>query len=516
MANQSTSKKSASSSKKRKTKAAIQKNKWIKIAVITLSVIAFLVFAGIIAYNCIVDYYIGKINIISSEKDLNLEYVTQAIVDENGQSSVMNTEDLIEDANGALNADNLPLICDNKNVKNILLLADDTRGKEAGRTDSMILVSINKKTEKIIMCSFMRDIMAKYPKTPASPVAGKYDKLNHAHAYGGAELTMAVLKETFNIEVSHYAKVNFSVFRDIVDAMGGVDMYLTAAEARAINSILSETMQEPANKTLRVTGKDMLKSTKAGTYHLTGVQALSHARNRRVGSDFQRTQRQRDVLTAMAQKAKTLSLPQLHKLLETVLPMVTTNMSEDLLKDLVGDMLTYLSYEIVSTRVPADGMFTENSQGFYKLIPDYERNCFALYELVYGEKAPGGPTGKGPTYKPPATTKAPVTTTTPPTSTEQNPPDQPDGSVLPKPGPDDEKDPDKDDEKDPDKDTEKEPDKDTDQDPDKDTGKDPDKETDKDTDKDTDQDTDQDNPAGTETPDPSTQPSGGSAPGENS
>lgn len=398
---------------KRTTKDKRRKSKkkmWIIIGVSALSLIVVLLVAGIIIYNVMVDRYLGEINVVTKETDLVFE--TQAITFDDGSTSV--TED--PDHNGELNADNLPLICNTKHVKNYLLLAVDSRGKEAGLSDSMILLSVNTKTGKIVLCSFMRDILAKYPAKPESPVAGKYDKLNHAHSYGGPELTMAVLKETFNIEVSQYAKINFSAFRDIVDAMGGLDMNLSSAEVNAINSILAETMQEPANQSLKVTSHDMLQNKGAGTYHLSGVQALSHARNRRVGSDYARTQRQRDLIQAMAKKATTLSLTQLDNLLTTVLPLITTNVPKEVMKDMIGDIPSYLTYDIQSTRVPGDGMFTEKN---YNLIPDLEKNCFALYELIYGEKAPGAPSGSKPltTKQNPSVGKDPVKTTTTTTTT---------------------------------------------------------------------------------------------------
>lgn len=401
-----------------------KKKKWMIVGISVLSLLVVLTVAGVIIYNVTVDHYLDEINVVTKETDLIFE--TEVITSEDGNASVV--ED--PEHNGELNADNLPLICNTKYVKNYLLLAVDSRGKEAGLSDSMILLSVNTKTGKIVLCSFMRDILAKYPTEPTSPVAGKYDKLNHAHSYGGPELTMAVLKETFNIEVSQYAKINFSAFRDMVDAMGGLDMNLSSAEVNAINSILSETMQEPANNALKVTSRDMLTNKGAGVYHLTGVQALSHARNRRVGSDYARTQRQRDLIQAMAKKATTLSLSQLDNLLTTVLPLITTNIPKDTMKDMIGDLPSYLTYEIQSTRVPGDGMFTEKN---YNLIPDLEKNCFALYELIYGEKAPGAPSGNKPlsTNRYPTgggkttttTTTAPETTTTaaPETTTTASP-----------------------------------------------------------------------------------------------
>ncbi len=407
-----------------KTREIRRKEKLTKIVLISLSVVAVLSLVGVIGYNWVVDHYIDKINIVTQETEL--VYQTELIVDTAAATGEENVTEVIEELehNGELNADNIPLICNTKYVTNILLLAVDSRGSTtAGRSDTMILLSVNSKTNKVVLCSFMRDILAKYPKTPKSPVAGKYDRLNHAHAYGGPELTMAVLKETFNIEVNHYVKVNFAAFAEIVDAMGGLDMELTAAEAKTINRILNATMtvDKNVNKLLKVTKDDFLKSTEAGVHHLTGVQALSHARNRVNGSDYARTQRQRDVIQAMAKKATTLSLPQLNKLLNTVLPKITTNMPKDMLKEMVGNVPSYLTYEILSSRIPGNGMFKESN---YKLIPDLKKNCDMLYELVYGEKPPVASQAASGNYSPvvttttkkTTTTTAPTTTTTPTTT----------------------------------------------------------------------------------------------------
>ena len=382
----------------------------MKALIIVLCVVAVLTVAGVIVYNRTVDHYIDQINVVTKETDL--VYQTEVITEEEEPAVVIDEPD----HNGELNANNLPLICDTKHVTNILLLAVDSRKSEAGRTDSMIVVSVNTKTNKIVLCSFMRDLLVKYPAEPKSPIAGKYSKLNHAHAYGGPELTMAVLKETFNIDISYYAKVNFAAFRDIVDAMGGVEMELSSDEAKMINRILRQTMKDEMNHTLKVDQRDYLKSTNAGVYRLTGVQALSHARNRTTGSDYARTQRQRDLIQAMAKQATTLSLSQLNKLLNKVLPMITTNLPKDMLKEMVGNVPSYLTYGIESTRVPGNGMFTEKN---YNLIPDLQKNCNALYELIYGEAAPQPSQNSGtPGYQPPAggtattTTKAPATSST--------------------------------------------------------------------------------------------------------
>ena len=321
------------------------------------------------AYHLILEHYLNKINIVTEETGMIFE------------TEQLETVETIDYHNGELNDKNLPLICDTQKVTNILLLSVDSRNNEAGRSDSMILLSINNETKKVVLCSFMRDIWAKYPKEPSSPSAGGYDKLNHAHAYGGPKLTMAVLKETFNIDVKYYAKVNFTAFRDIVDAMGGIDVYLSASEVAGINYVLM--LDDPAKQELGITEKDLIYPEKEGMYHLTGVQALCHARDRTVGSDWARTKRQRNLLQLIAEKARTLSLSQLDKLLDTVLPLITTNMPKNVIRDMVGDVPSYLKYEIESTRVPADGTYREQN---YNIIPDLEANCTALYELIYGEE----------------------------------------------------------------------------------------------------------------------------------
>ncbi len=385
----------------------MKKDKGFRIGVIAVSSLLVLILLGVIAYNAILDHYLDKINVVTEE---NLVYQTEIITGEDGPSAVEDPEH-----NGELNDANLPLICNTKDVTNVLLLAVDSRGGDAGRSDTMILVSINQKTGKVVLCSFLRDILAAFPKEPASPVAGMYDKLTHAHAYGGPELTMAVLKETFNIEVAHYAKVNFSAFVSVVDAMGGVDLYLTSGEAAEINAY--ETLTAKDSQLYGYKANPL--PVKEGVAHLNGVQALTHARNRTIGSDWARTQRQRDVIQALAKKAKNLSLSQLNNLLNTVLPLITTNMPKDMMKDLIGKAPALLGYEIESTRVPGNGLYTERN---YQIICDLEANCTALYELIYGEKAPQA-TGQGKNpLQIPSTSRNPVTTTTAPPTTTTVPP----------------------------------------------------------------------------------------------
>ena len=353
---------------KASAKAQAQRRKKRLITAFCIIVVVLLLLFG--AYHLILNHYLGKLNLVTDGEDL--EYQTEALT----QNAV--TEEIYH--NGELNGDNLPRICNNKDVFHVLLLAVDSRGNEAGRSDSMILLSVNKENKKIVLCSFLRDILAKFPKDMKSPVAGKYDKLTHAHAYGGPELTMAVLEETFNIDVNYYAKVNFASFQKIIDAMGGVQLYLTADEVAVINRGISE---EGDNENVSVGNRTFLSPVKEGVFTLNGAQALCHARNRSLGSDWARTQRQRDLLEAMAKKGTSLSLTQLNRLLNTVLPLITTNVPKDEIKDIISQAPLYLTYDMENTRIPGDGMYREEN---YNIIPDLEENCKDLYERIYGKE----------------------------------------------------------------------------------------------------------------------------------
>lgn len=339
-----------------------RRKKTLLIVIITIAAVALLLFG---AYHMILDHYLSKLNVVTEGEDL--EFETEVLTGEVITDEVYET--------GEKNEENLPLICDSKEVFHVLLLAVDSRGNEAGRSDSMILLSVNKNTKKIVLCSFLRDILAKFPKDIDHPVAGNYDKLTHAHAYGGPELTMAVLEETFNIDVNYYAKVNFASFQKIIDALGGIQMYLTADEVAFINNGILNDDENVVSKA------EVLSPVSEGVFNLNGAQALVHARNRSLGSDWARTQRQRNLLEAMAKKATGLSLGQLNNLLNTVLPMITTNMPKDRIKDIVGQAPLYLTFDMENTRIPGDGMYREEN---YNIIPDLEKNCADLYQRIYG------------------------------------------------------------------------------------------------------------------------------------
>ncbi len=230
----------------------------------------------------------------------------------------------------------------NSAVKNVLFLGVD--GYEgAGRSDVMMLVSIDNNTGKIKLTSFMRDNWFNIPGYGT-------DKLNAAFAYGGAELTVKTISQTFGVKIDNYAQVDFTTFRNIINALGGVDVDITADEAGYVNWQLRKNGQS---------GYGLLKDS-GGVQHLNGHQALWFCRDRGgngfSGDDFMRTGRQRRVVQSIAKSFRNLTPGKLLKLIYTV---KKDNVNTDLSK---SDLVWYaknssklLSYKFMERCVPQDG-----------------------------------------------------------------------------------------------------------------------------------------------------------------
>ncbi len=250
------------------------------------------------------------------------------------------------------------LIENSDHVINILLIGQDRRaGQGRSRSDSMILCTIDKVNKNITMTSFMRDMYV--------PIPGYQDnRINTCYALGGMELLDKCLEKNFGIEVDGNIEVDFFGFMDIIDLVGGVDVKLTQAEANYLNK---RGNWEVSNDHW---------SLVAGVNTLNGSQALAYSRIRAIGDDFGRTERQRTVLTAVAEKCKGLSLGELNKLLNKILPLITTDMSSNQIMNYAIDLFPMLSSMTVNTmRIPADGTYRNAwVRGMAVLLPDLGAN----------------------------------------------------------------------------------------------------------------------------------------------
>ena len=264
-------------------------------------------------------------------------------------------------------------------VYNILLMGTDIRvSGDSARTDSMILVSINKNTKKIVLTSFLRDIYLYIPDYG-------YQRLNVANEVGGPDRTLETIEQNFGIKVDKYAQVNFYVFIDIVDALGGVDVTLTDDEIEEMNLKMQEVnsyMYDHDNAHLY----DNNISGGAGDYHLDGAQALAYCRVRYVDSDFGRTGRQREVLQQLWTKIKSMSLITVYQLMDKTFPNVTSNLSKSECLGLLGTLTQVMNYDVETVQVPGDGMYTNASiDGMSVLQIDMAKNKTAINDAIYGD-----------------------------------------------------------------------------------------------------------------------------------
>ncbi|HJA30580.1 MAG TPA: LCP family protein [Candidatus Eisenbergiella pullicola] len=261
-------------------------------------------------------------------------------------------------------------------VTNILLIGNDSRENgEDGRSDAMILLSISEKTRTVQMISFLRDMYVEIPGHDGN-------RLNAAYAYGGPELLMETVRENFQIPVSHYVLVNFEAFANLVDAVGGVDLELTSEEVEYVNGYLVEYNQ----LTGRPEGTDYLDTSRSGLIHLNGPQALAYTRNRYIGTDFGRTERQRKVLSAVIGELPKALLTNPQGVLDGLLSNLTTNLTRGEFLRLTLDAGKLFTYDLQQGSVPVEGSYQNATiRGMAVLEVDFEQNIRYLNNRIYGE-----------------------------------------------------------------------------------------------------------------------------------
>lgn len=261
-------------------------------------------------------------------------------------------------------------------VINVLLIGNDSRlAGDDGRSDAMILVSISDKTKTITMTSLLRDMYVEIPGHDGN-------RLNAAYSYGGAELLMETIELNFDIPVHRYALVNFQAFANLVDAVGGIDLELTNDEVKWVNAYLMEYNQ--------LEGKDLatdfLDPSLSGMIHLNGPQALAFTRNRYIGTDFGRTERQRKVLTAVIGKLPGAVLTNGGELSDGLFPNLTTNLQQGECFNLSLNAWKILGYDIEQQCIPVEGTYSNaDIRGMAVLQVDFEANKQFLKTTIYGE-----------------------------------------------------------------------------------------------------------------------------------
>lgn len=264
--------------------------------------------------------------------------------------------------------------------RNILLMGNDSRSlDDNGRTDTMIIASINQQTGAIKLTSIMRDTLVSIPGK------AQKNKINAAHRYGGPNLAMKTVNEAFGMNISEYVVVNLSGFADIIDSIGGIELDVTEAEMRHVNNIMGYYHKDAQQNGL-AEGRDFSPLEQYGEgIHLTGQQALAYSRIRKLDTDYRRTERQRDVLTAIARKLSGQSAAGMAATALRLWNNVRTNISFFDTVQLALKGASAISEGVEQLRLPVDGTFESGTyDGRWEIHADLDRNARLLREFIYG------------------------------------------------------------------------------------------------------------------------------------
>ena len=325
---------------------------------IGLSVVLAVLLVIFISVTAYMERMLNLINKNPDDSTMSREEYEQFLENQRATEETGFTGETIDPDDVELDLNEQP-VEEKNHIINIMLIGQDRLpGQGRTRSDVMILCTINTATKELTMTSFLRDLYVSIPGYGG-------DRMNHAYAYGGMKLLNKTMQENFGIKIDGNVEVDFDGFMDLIDLMGGVDIYLSESEANY--------MKRQGHK------------VQAGMNCLKGRAALAYARNRSIGNgDFSRTERQRKVLNALFEKCRGMSLSQLQSLIEKALPMITTDMANREILDYMVELVPMLgSLELNTGRIPADGTYQYASiRGMSVLVPDLEANRVLLQDMI--------------------------------------------------------------------------------------------------------------------------------------
>lgn len=329
--------------------------------------------------------------------------------------SGLNTTSIAKD-DDTLGIDSENIVMDNS-IKNIALFGVDARNSEfTGRSDVIMILSVDNRHGKIKMTSILRDSELLIEGEGYNGYLSYVDKITHAYYYGGPELAIRTLNQNFGLDIRDYVTINFANMAAIVDAFGGVDITMTAEEVSALNDNLWALQQEVEEQkeldqqngtydeqsysdigyedfipSLDGTVQLMYGEYQDGTYHLNGNQAVAYGRIRYVGSDYARVERQQNVFSALVAKVGGMGLTDYAKLAQELMPYCETSLNLDdilAMTPILFTDFTMSSISVPNAEYETDLFDQQDSSGTYHMIYDPTGAAQRISAFIYEEDSP--------------------------------------------------------------------------------------------------------------------------------
>ena len=256
-----------------------------------------------------------------------------------------------------------PKVVSDQNITNIMVIGNAARPGDTERfSDSNILVSINRETKTITITSFVRDLRVVIPKYAGHGQG--FNRINHVYHLGSyytgnkedsMKLMALAMEQNFGIHIDHTVEVDMVIFEEVINLLGGVEVDLSAEEIKYMQA-----------------NYPYMEDLEPGLYRLGGYRAMCYARMRKVGNgDWDRTERQREIIISLFNSAKNMGIMDLHALLQEVMPIIITDMTNEEIMNLAMEMIPMLrDLNIVSQRIPYDGTWWSTNKGSEE-VPDY-------------------------------------------------------------------------------------------------------------------------------------------------
>ena len=261
-------------------------------------------------------------------------------------------------------------------ITNIMVFGMDNRYKRTilgGRSDVNIIMTLDPDKNEVRMTSIMRDTLIYLPSQK------DYNRINAAIVYeDGPEGAIAAIEQEFLVDIDHYVITSFRGMIEIIDAIGGVDVYLTREEVWDMNGLILEMNRLFGHRSDKHFVHD------PGSRHLNGIQAVAYMRIRKTGGVFERDSRQKEVLASAKERLKTMSLGELNNALKTVSDWVKTDLEPTEFVALAMELYGLRDATYKSARVPYDDMYESVRYNKMAVLQyDREPNLWKMHDFIY-------------------------------------------------------------------------------------------------------------------------------------